>query len=497
MGELIFKNITKSFGAVRALDNFSCSISSGEVHALLGENGAGKSTLIKLLSGAVKLDTGSIEWNKKLLNITKPIDSIRSGIGTVYQELSLIPDLTISQNLFLNHWPNKSQIISKKIINQKTLELFNKYNVDVIDPDVIISDLSLASKQTIEILKIINRNPEIVVLDEATSALSLKKVEWLLLLCKKLATEGKTVIFISHRLYEISTVCDRVTVLRNGQYIGTKNIKETNNDELIQMMLGRKMSSYYPERIKSAEKESILEVVNLSCGKHLNKVSFDLKKGEILGVGGLAGQGQSALFLSLFGMLRYTGDVKLNGKRIILKNSYNALKNGIALVPEDRSTQGLINDKTIRENISIVSLKSISKFGVLSGKIEEKRITKIIDELNIICDRIDKPVSSMSGGNQQKVVLGKFLMAETNILLLFDVTRGIDVGTKMEIFSIIQNLAKTGHSILYYSTDIDELVTLCERVIVMYDKNISEILNSSAINKVNILKASVGEEIDF
>ncbi|MCL5072124.1 MAG: sugar ABC transporter ATP-binding protein, partial [Actinobacteria bacterium] len=464
MGELIFKNITKSFGAVRALNNFSCSILSGEVHALLGENGAGKSTLIKLLSGAIKLDTGSIEWNKKLLNIAKPIDSIRSGIGTVYQELSLIPDLTVSQNLFLNNWLNKSQIISKKIINQKTLELFNEYDIDSINPDTMVSDLSLANKQIIEILKVINRNPEIIVLDEATSALSIKKVEWLLLLCKELAKKGKIVIFISHRLYEISNVCNRVTVLRNGQYIGTKITKETNNEELIQMMLGRKMSSYYPEKIKSAKKESILEVENLSCGKHLKNVSFDLKKGEILGVGGLAGQGQNALFLSLFGMCSYTGDIKLNGKRIILNNSYNALKNGIALVPEDRSTQGLIHDKSIRENISIASLKSISKFGILSGKTEEKKIKKMIEALHIICDRIDRPANSMSGGNQQKVVLGKFLMTEPNVLLLFDVTRGIDVGTKMEIFSIIQHLAKNGHSILYYSTDLDELVTLCERV---------------------------------
>jgi ribose transport system ATP-binding protein len=496
MLELVAKNISKSFFAVKALDNVDISVKSGEVHAILGENGAGKSTLIKILGGAIRPDSGTIAIDGKEILLKKPKDAIRAGIGVVYQELSLMGNMSVAQNIFFeNIQGQKRLLINKNILRLKALKLFQEYEISSISPDDIVEDLSLAQKQIIEILKIISRKPRIVILDEATSALTDKEVIWLLTLAQKLASEGKIVIFISHRMNEIKTGCDRITILRNGKNAGVCKAKETNNNELVSLMLGRDFSSYFPERISHASSEVLLKTENLSVKNKLHDINFELFKGEVLGVGGLAGQGQVALFLSLFGIYPHEGKLIVNNKKLKISNPGDSLRNGIALVPEDRNLEGLIQNMSIKENLTLSILKKISKFGFISKTKENHYVNQAIDNFKIKTDDKDEKVFSLSGGNQQKVLLSKFILTGPKIFLSLDSTRGVDIGTKVEIFALMRQLAREGNAVLYYSTDIEELVNICDRVMVMFDNTIKAILQESEITKENILKISVGESI--
>jgi ABC-type sugar transport system ATPase subunit len=494
MADLEFRNISKSFNCVYALNNASFSCSRGKVHALLGENGAGKSTLLKVLSGAYQADAGEIIISGKTVTIRNPIDAMDYGIGTVYQELSIIPDLTVSENIFIGRIPrNKIGYFDRKKLYQAAVDLFAEYDVTDINPNDKAGRLSLSKRQMIEILKVLSKKPEIIVLDEATSALTENKVQWLLATARKLADQGRIVIFISHRMSEIKDGCDIITILRNGMTVGEMKVNEVDMDLAISLMLGRKIEGYYPEIINHATDEIVLKVRNLQYEHILKNVNFDLYKSEVLGIGGLGGQGQAELLLSLYGVLKSKGDVSVNGMPHKVKTPKKSIKTGIALIPEDRGSQGLLLPFSIMFNIALSSLDRLTKGPLLSAAKESSIAGKYMEVLQIKAPNREMAVMNLSGGNQQKVVLAKMLATEPKILLMHDVTRGVDVGTKKDIFTLVRKLAAEGNSIIYFSTDIEELVNVCDRVLVMFDGNFGACFTGKDMSEANIIGASIGE----
>lgn len=497
MADLELKNISKSFNGVYALKNVSLACNRGEVHALLGENGAGKSTLLKVLSGAYLADEGEIKIFGKTAKIRNPIEAMEYGIGTVYQELSIIPELTVSENIFIGRIPqNKLGYFNSKKLYEMTEDLFHEYDVHNIDPNAKAGSLSLSKRQMIEILRVLSKKPEIVILDEATSALMENKVEWLLSLARKLADQGKIVLFISHRMSEIKDGCDKITILRNGTAVCDLSVDEIDMDAVIALMLGRKIEGYYPQIVSAVQPEKVLEVRDLRYEHKLNGAAFDLRKGEVLGIGGLAGQGQAELLLSLYGVLSAKGDVRMNGQPYRIKTPKESLEKGIALVPEDRSEEGLLLQFPIGQNISLSSLGRLTKGLFINKKMENEIIHKYMNVLQIKAESPEMAVMNLSGGNQQKVVLAKILATEPTLLLMHDITRGVDVGTKKEIFMLVRDLAAKGNAILYFSTDVEELVNVCDRVMVMFDGQVGASFEGEQMTKENIIGAYIGETLN-
>jgi ABC-type sugar transport system ATPase subunit len=494
MADLEFRNISKSFNGVYALNNASLFCNRGEVHALLGENGAGKSTLLKVLSGACQADEGEIRILGKTARIRNPIDAVEYGIGTVYQELSIIPDLTVGENIFIGRIPRKKTgTFDKKKLHQAAVDLFDEYDVTDIDPNDKAGGLSLSKRQMIEILRVLSKKPEIIVLDEATSALTENKVQWLLSTARKLADLGRIVIFISHRMSEIKDGCDIITILRNGMTVGEMKVNEVDMDAAISLMLGRKIEGYYPEIINHATDEKVLQVRNLRYEHILKDINFDLYKGEVLGIGGLGGQGQAELLLSLFGVLKSKNEVNINGEPYKIKSPKKSIKMGIALIPEDRGSQGLLLPFSIMFNAALSSLDRLTIGPLLSTAKENSIVSKYMEILQIKAQDNEMAVMNLSGGNQQKVVLAKMLATEPKILLMHDVTRGVDVGTKKDIFTLVRKLAALKNSIIYFSTDVEELVNVCDRVLVMFDGYIGACFTGKDMNEANIIGASIGE----
>ena len=497
MADLEMNQISKSFSGVPVLQNVSLHCNRGEVHALLGENGAGKSTLLKVLSGAHLPDSGEICLFGEKVDIKSPMDAMKHGIGTVYQELSIIPDLTVGENIFIGRIPrNRLGIADRKKLYQDTMELFQEYGISDIDPNAKAKTLSLSQKQIVEILKTLSKNPEIVILDEATSALTENRVKWLLSVARKLADAGKIVLFISHRMSEIQDGCDNISILRNGENSGEVSVSEARMDDVISRMLGRKISGYFPETESYVGKEKVLEVRNLKYLEILNGVDFDLYEGEVLGIGGLAGQGQAELLLSLYGVIRASGDIRLRGKKVTLRSPKESIRNGIALVPEERGIQGLILSESIRYNISLPVLKKISNPFQVSPKKEHAVVDQYMEALQIKAESREMAASNLSGGNQQKVVMAKILAMEPEIFLMYDITRGVDVGTKKEMFTMVRDFAREGRPVIFFSTDVEELVKVCDRVIVMYDGKAGADLRGDALTKENIVGASIGNPVE-
>jgi ribose transport system ATP-binding protein len=486
--------LNKAFGGILALNNVDFTASAGEVHALLGENGAGKSTLIKVLTGAVRADSGQIRLNGQVVTIHNPREAWAVGIGAVFQELSLIPDLTVAQNIWFRR-EDRTLIhtISSAALRRRTRELFQELELPPVDPNRVVRGLPVAERQLIEIAKTISQRPRILILDEATSALSPREVTWLLGLCRRLAATGTTVIYISHRLSEVREVADTCTVFRNGRHVGTQPMRDLDDDQIVSMMLGRVRDRLYPERNPTATDRTLLSVRNLRYGVRLRDVSFDLHEGEILGIGGLQGQGQAELVLSLYGIHHFQGTVAINGRRVRIANPRDALAAGIglALVPEDRKNQGLLLPKPIRENIVLPILSQISHLGFLDKGAERTLVGGAMRQLNVVARTMDQPVGSLSGGNQQKVVIAKLLQTRAHILLLYDLTRGVDVGTKADIFQLMRDLAAHGYAILFYSTDMQELIHVADRIIVLSDGTITATLEGEAMSEEQILRASI------
>jgi ribose transport system ATP-binding protein len=490
--------LTKAFGGVVAIDGVDFTAQTGEVHGLLGENGAGKSTLVKMLSGVVQPDAGEILFQGHPLDTAHA--RVRRGgarVGVVFQELSLIPDLTVAENVWIGREPlTRLGVVSMRAMRRNAAQLFTELGIEGIDVAQEVRLLSVADRHLVETAKVLSAQPEIVIFDEATSALGPGETSWMIERARALAGDGRVVIYISHRLGEIKAVSDRVTVLRGGRNVGLRTREQFDDDDLVALMAGRQVQRLYPVKIRTATDRIALKVRDLRAGRRLRGVDLDLREGEILGVGGLQGQGQTQLFLALYGVLRAERrDVEVFGEPTRVHNVRDALgaRTPIALVPEDRRNQGLLLPKSVGENLTLSVLDRISRLGVIDRRRERQLVEEAIERLRIGVGGADQAVRWLSGGNQQKVVIAKLLLTEARILLLYDLTRGVDVGTKAQIFELMRELAQQGYAMLFYSTDASELVNVADRVAVMLDGRVNTILEGAALSEEAIVRAAVRE----
>lgn len=467
---LQLKNISKSFGVVKALKNVDLELKKGEVHALVGENGAGKSTLMKILTGVYTKDSGQIIYDGKEVEFSKPKDAMDAGISIVHQELNMMSDLTIAQNIFIGRETIKHKIfIDDRDIENKTRELFKLFNIEI-NPNLIVGDLTVGQQQMVEIVKAISMDAKIIIFDEPTAALTENEAENLFKIIDRLKKRGVTIVYITHRMDEIFQITDRITVLRDGEYVGTVETKKTTKDELIHMMVGRVI--YINPKEKSEvedDAEVVLEVKNMSRGRYVKNVSFKLRKGEILGISGLMGSGRTELARLIFGAdKKDSGEIYVNGKKVEINSPYDAMKNSIAYLSEDRNRYGVITSLNVADNIALPSLENFTE---VAGLINDKKIEDIsnqyIKDLNIKTPSSKQIISNLSGGNRQKVVLAKWLARNCEILIIDEPTRGIDVGAKSEIYELMDRLTKEGKSIIMISSELPEILRMSDRVLVM------------------------------
>ncbi len=491
---LVMSGISKRYGGVHALQDVNFSCERGKVHAVLGENGAGKSTLIKIISGVVKPDQGIMTLEGQAVNFRSPSAANDAGIVCIFQELSLMPDLTVADNVSIANPPRKYGLIDQAAQYRRAEELLAGIGCEDVDPRLRIRDLPLSRRQMIEIAKALGKRPKVLILDEATSALTSSDVEKVYAMLARLKAEGVAILYISHRMHEIEALADNASVFRNGRHIETFAKGARSNDEIVQLMIGREISAHFPPKPAARTVKPLLEIRNLSWENRLDNVSLSVGRGEIVGLGGLDGQGQKELLLSLFGVLkRVEGEVLIDGEPQSLTSPQQAksAKAGIALVPEDRKTEGLMLPMSIADNLVIASLDDLSSgIFVDDGKVSEA-VKSAIARLRIKIGSPDDAVSTLSGGNQQKVVIAKWLMTKPSVILLNDPTRGIDVGTKQEIYRLLRELADEGAAILFYSTDYDELIGSCDRVAILYDGRVVSQLEGERITEKNIIAASL------
>lgn len=488
------KNLTKKYGPITVLDKVSVDFNKGEIHALIGENGAGKSTLCKMISGAISPFCGEMEVDGETVLSFTPMKAKEAGIGMVYQEFNLVPELTIYENLFVGKEITKASFIDKKAMIRKSEDIFEKMGIDI-DCRRKISNLSVAYCQLVEIAKALLENSKLLILDEPTAPLTNKEVEILFKVLNQLKDDGISMIYISHRLEEIFRLCDKITVLRDGEFIKTMNVKDTNQEKLINLMIGRELSKEFPDRLSEfnyKKAETILRVENLNNQK-LKDVSFQLKKGEILGLAGLVGAGRTEVARAIFGADKIaSGTISINEKPIQIKSPTVAIKNGIALIPEDRKQDGLMLDLSNRTNMSIVVIKELTKGSMVSPEKETELIDKYVEMLSIKTPSIESPVSNLSGGNQQKIVLAKWLATGADILIFDEPTRGIDVGAKRDIYNLLFELKEAGKSIIIISSEMSEILNLCDRVIVMHEGKLSGELGHKEATQEKIMTLGSG-----
>ncbi len=474
---LELKNIYKSFPGVKVLEDVTLQVRPGEVHALMGENGAGKSTLMKILMGIYKADQGSIFLEGKETVIHGPKDAMSKGISMIHQELNTVLDMEVAENVFVGRELLKKGFEKLKIVDiarmrEETGKYFREMNIDI-DPRAKMRTLSVAEMQLVEIVKAISLNSRIIVMDEPTSAITEKEATVLFAQIERLKKQGVAIIYISHKMDEIFRISDTITVLRDGQWIGTKPAKELDNDMLIKMMVGRELTDIYPKDPVEIG-DVILEVKNLSRGKKVRDASFSLRKGEVLGIAGLVGAGRSELVETIFGLYPKTGgQIFLHGKEVHIKNSADAIKNKMALITEDRKQTGLNLIVSVKENIASVSIGKLSTHGIVNDKKINEVSEKYIRELKIKTPDGNAIVGNLSGGNQQKAVLAKWLLDEPDIIIFDEPTRGIDIGAKRDIYLLINNLAKEGKAVIVISSEMAEVMGICDRILVMAEGRIN------------------------
>lgn len=489
---LEMEQISKSFGATQALSNISFSLEEGEIHALLGENGAGKSTLIKVLGGIHQPDTGIIKIDGKEMKMAGVQEAQAAGIGIIHQEIVLVPYLSVTENIFLGR-ELKTKIGTKdmKRMNRQAKEMTERLGlyVDVTTP---VGKLSIAQQQMAEIVKAISFHVKILVMDEPTSSLSDEEVEKLFETMRKLKEQKVSIIYISHRMEELYAVTDKITVMRDGTYVGTVRTKETNTDELVSMMVGRSLTNYYTRTYNQLEKE-LLRVEHLTKKGVFSDVSFSVRAGEILGFSGLVGAGRSEIMQAVFGADPYdSGEIFLDGEPVRFKNSGDAIAKGVAMVPEDRKKQGLTLINSVGFNITLASLDTVRKGMLLSEEKKNQVIGTYMDELNIKAASKDISAASLSGGNQQKVVLAKWLAASPKVLILDEPTRGVDIGAKAEIYAIINRLAKNGMAVILISSELPEIMNMCDNVCVVRSGKIVGRLTKEELNQEQIMHYATG-----
>jgi ABC-type sugar transport system ATPase subunit len=487
---LSLENITKRYPGVLALNNVSLNFLEGEVHALLGENGAGKSTLIKAVAGAIDIDSGIIKINGQEYPKITPSLSKSLGVEVIYQEFNLVPALSVAENIYLCEKNENSILFSAKEIEKKAAEVLEKFGVNI-DPQCAVQDLSIAEQQIVEIAKAVSKNVKILIMDEPSAPLSVTEVELMFKIIKRLKQKGVTVLYISHRLEEVFLISDRVSVMRDGCYVATKLTKDTNRQELINLMVGRELKESYP-RHKNPPGEIALEVRNLT-GNGDRNISFSVRKGEILGVSGLVGAGRTELAQLLFGAAPMEqGEIWINGNPVKIKSPSDAIEHKIGFLTEDRKGQGLFLDMTVKWNISFPIVKRISKYGVVNTKVEDSIASKYKERINIKTPSLQQQVINLSGGNQQKVVLAKSLAAESDILIFDEPTRGIDVGAKQEIYHLMTELADNGIAIVMISSDMEELLGMSDRIIVMCEGELAGEVQREKFNQHYILDLASG-----
>jgi ribose transport system ATP-binding protein len=498
---LRMEGVSKRYGGVRALANADLTVFAGRIHAILGENGAGKSTLIKILSGVVAPDSGRIVLDGAAVAFDSPAAANRAGIVCIFQELSLVPDLSVADNISISNPPRRFGMIDQRVQRRLAEEALERAGAGDVHPLALVKDLPLSRRQMVEIAKALARKPRVLILDEATSALTAADVAKVFVVLKRLRQDGLALLYISHRMHEIAELADESTVFRNGSNVATYLAGTKTDNEVIEMMIGREYNHIFPPKPTARAKAQtpLFEVKNLSWGDRLRDISFTASAGEIVGLGGLDGQGQRELLLALFGVLRgVTGEIRVAGAPVSPSSPHAAKDKriGMALIPEDRKTEGLMLPMSVRENLSFASLHRVSKGGVIDRGRETKLVGELMDLLEIHAAGTGIAVGSLSGGNQQKVVIAKWLMAEPRIILLNDPTRGIDVGTKQEIYVLLRRLADEGAAIVFYTTDYDELIGCCDRALVLYDGAIRRELAGAEITERALIASAlnVGSE---
>jgi ribose transport system ATP-binding protein len=493
------EKVRKSYGATVALDEASMSVAAGTVHALLGENGAGKSTMVKIMSGLVQPNAGEIRVAGQVCRLDGPRAAQSLGIQTAFQEMTQVRDLTVTQNLLLNMEPVSSLgFIRKREAEEIAAANLEELGLGFVDPRAEVRDLDLPVRQKLEIARAILKKPKLLLLDEPTSTLSGRDIDWLGHIIAKTKASGAVVIFISHRMPEVNAFCEYLTVFRNGKDVGTARIGELPEEEIVRMIVGRSLDATYPKRQDTVRRKDVpaLAARDVSAAGRLRNVSFDLAPGGILGVSGLQGMGMLELFLGCFGAAPLTaGHIEIQGKKVTLMSPRDAVRSniGVSLVPEDRKTEGLFLRLDGLKNISLPVLRRFARFGLVDGEDEARAVRDVMKRVQVNERAIYTRAAAFSGGNQQKIAIGKWLMTGSRVLLMYDPTRGVDVGTKHEIYVLINEFASAGGAVLLFSSEIPELVNLCHRVLVMYRGAVTLELPADKLDEETIIRAALGE----
>ena len=492
---LEMRGICKSFPGVKALDHAQLCLRPGTVHALMGENGAGKSTLMKCMFGIYKMDEGEIYFEGQKVEIGDPMEALKMGIAMVHQELQPIPARTVGENIFLGRYPRKKALgvipmVDHKKMYEDTAALLKKVRMDF-DPKQMLGELSVSQMQSVEIAKAVSANCKVLILDEPTSSLTQNEVEALFRIVEDLKAEGVSIVYISHKMDEILRISDEVTIMRDGQYVGTWESKDLTTDFIITKMVGRELTNLYPTR-ENVPGEVVFEVEDFTSinPKSFRHASFQLRKGEILGVGGLVGAQRTELMEGLFGMRSHaTGTIKYNGKELKINRPKDAIDQGIAMLTEDRRASGILGVLSVADNISVASLKQYLDYGIcINNKKVEDLVQDNVAKMNIKTPSSKTQIQTLSGGNQQKVLIGRWLANNPDVLILDEPTRGIDVGAKYEIYCIIAELAKQGKSIIMISSEMAELIGMSDRVMVMCDGRITGFIDGKDATQENIME---------
>jgi len=489
------RGIDKSFGSNQVLKQAGFTLESGEVHALMGENGAGKSTLMKILTGVYTKDAGTVLVDGKEVNYKNPQEAEKAGIVFIYQELNVMFDLTVEENLFMGkEIHGKFGICDKKAMQKKAQEALNILGVNI-SPKTVMAELSVGQQQMVEICKALMADAKVIIMDEPTAALTQSETVALFKVIESLRKKGVSMVYISHRMEEIFELCDRITVLRDGSYIGVKNIPETNMNEIVKMMIGREIGERYPSRNVKIGKE-VLKVKELTRKGTFHDVNFSVRAGEVLGVSGLMGAGRTEIMQAIFGNLSYeSGTIEIDGKEVKISNPRQAMEHGIGFITEDRKTEGLMLDKSIRENISLCNLRRISKSSVISREAEKNMVAEAIKDLHIKCFESYHECNNLSGGNQQKVVLAKWILTNPKILILDEPTRGVDIGAKKEIYSIINKLAAQGVAIIMVSSELPEVLGMSDNIMVVREGEVRGIISYEEANQERVMTLATGGTI--
>lgn len=486
------RNISKSFGGERALNNVHFEVRPGEIHALIGENGAGKSTLMKILAGAISRDEGTIIIDGKERHISRPMDAIKLGISVIYQEFMLAPHLSVAENIFIDTISGKKAVINWKELRKKAYRELSRLGFTGIDPAAKVSSLSVAYQQVTEICKCLARSTKVLVLDEPTAVLTFTEIEKLFGILLRLKSEGVSIVYISHRLEEVLRITDRITIMKDGTKVDTVNTGETTKDHLVTMMVGRDLSQLFAGR-NAKIGEIVLEVKNLNAGKLVKDVSFHVRSGELVGFSGLVGSGRTETMRAVFGAMPIdSGEIIYQGKQLRFTCPHAAIVHGLGLLSEDRKKEGVMLFQSIRINATMTRLNKVSKAGILDRKKESQAVGKLLASLSTKYGSIDSDVCSLSGGNQQKVAIAKWVFADCKCLIFDEPTRGVDVGAKLEIYKIISRLAERGIAVIVISSEMLEIIGLCDRAYVMRQGMVAGELSKQDLNEESLIRLAMG-----